>query len=134
MVLASRLLPGWDCASCTQQVERGCEEDSKVRSYTLDDETSRRCPLRPFLDDENVGRLMHAYNWVQKGFLPNDGTYLDQPTNLIQAISIIDTAIHDAEENKRHEAEMKAQRERRTAAGASPEGRPPKRPMGPRTL
>lgn len=72
----------------------------------FDGETLDRCPRRPFLDDpEWFDSIFTSYSWVQKGFLPVQGTYHDIPNKLATCFKVIDQAIHYAEdEDKKTQA------------------------------
>jgi len=50
--------------------------------------------------------VIHAYNMMKAGFLPNPGTYVDQPSTLIEAFDVLEyeTAYKQREEIRRNKA------------------------------
>lgn len=93
-----------DCRSCTEdeREHNGCLKDSPVEDvWELDGEVSRRCPVT-LVTPESV-EYIRAYNFFQKGYLPNPGGWMDQPAKLIEAIELIETQVQriDEEEIKR---------------------------------
>lgn len=61
-------------------------------------ETHLRCPLtfvRDHLRDYN--EFMQAYNWAKLGFLPDEGTWLDQTPCFIEVFTIVSAAINETQ-------------------------------------
>lgn len=73
-----------------------------------------RCPLRPQLDDPYYfTNVINQWAWRERGFLADDGTYLDQAAKIPTLMAIIDSAKADGDEQ--NQAREKA----RNAAGKS---------------
>ena len=124
MTLSLYLQEDRDCTRCTkaQKAQWGCEKDAPY-PIVIDNEPVFRCPRRPFLEDPTwFNTVWSTANWVERGFLPESGTWLDQPAMLSQALSIVDKATADAREYK-HESEerrRRAQQQTQRALGKQP--------------
>lgn len=91
------LLPERDCLTCTKQIQWGCETDAMI-PLNMDGEELYRCPRRPWLDNPQLyNELFDYYNWMEKGYLPDPGTYDDQGVKFRPFMGIIRTALHDAQ-------------------------------------
>jgi hypothetical protein len=102
------------CSTCTikDQEKFGCEKD--VPKFFFDKDYMTRCPLRPYKEDPQFySDLFKLYSFREKGILPEDGGYFDQPNYYIEAMVEMDSAIADsytikedmkAEENKKIKA------------------------------
>ena len=74
--------------SDSQKVLFGCESKTTflwtVGKYKLD-----RCPIVS-ITDARIFNYITAYNRYNKGFLPNEGGWLEQPYKFIAIIDIIE--------------------------------------------
>ncbi|MCX5711769.1 MAG: hypothetical protein NTY47_01695 [Candidatus Omnitrophica bacterium] len=96
---------GLDCRSCPPQskIERGCEEDSPISGYGKFDEFEvSRCPVK-LITMQSV-RMLEAFSFYEKGYLPNSGGWMDQPEKLLEAIAVIETELNRIRKNKEKEA------------------------------
>ncbi len=113
------LLPKRRCQDCSaaQKTEWGCTSDAPVPQL-FDGKTLRRCPLRGLLDTPDLFQeLFTAWQWREKGFLPEQGAWRDQPAKLPWLLDVMDRAIEDA-----RDAERKRDESRRTRAAALKKG------------
>lgn len=69
------------------------------------------CPCRLF--DGGVGFLVSCALNLRNGILPFEGGYLDQPANVMTAISIVQNFLHEHEERQRKREQMKAKTAKR---------------------
>ncbi len=64
----------------------------------LDGEALDRCPRRPFFDDPKwFSELYHIHGWLEKGFLPDGGTWRDQGAKIPVFMATIDMAVRDGQ-------------------------------------
>ena len=76
---------------------------------TFGEETIYRCPKRVFLDDPvYIGEVVTSYRWKEAGFLPEPGTWQDQPAKLITLYRIADLAVSDASKYQDEAAKRKS--------------------------
>lgn len=89
---------GINCLSCTEGLKkaRGCY--SEVNCSLAGIETNR-CP-RKFVTMKEIFRIQ-AYSQYKRGFLPNPGTWQDQPQKFFDFCTIIENVLSDIEENER---------------------------------
>lgn len=91
---------GLDCRKCNNQLKetRGCGKE--VESFTIGDVgiTVNRCPMH-YCDDFCFA-YMHAYFEYTKGYLPNEGGWLDQPMKFSRVIVYMDKLIDGLEAKK----------------------------------
>lgn len=93
-----------NCRLCTEQdkIENGCEAESSIPgAWKLYDWEFQRCPLK-LITSQSIDYLK-AYGFYNKGYLPNAGTWMDQPAKFIEAMGIIErevTAIQESEARK----------------------------------
>jgi hypothetical protein len=64
------------------------------------------CPCRLF--DAGVGYLVSCAMNLRNGILPFEGGYLDQPANVMSALTIVQNFLNDHEERQRKREQMKA--------------------------
>lgn len=77
---------------CNAPPEKGYE-------VTLEGEAFDRCPNRPLIDDsEFFSKAFTYYNWYKKGFLPSEGSWLDQTEAFVELVSVMDSASSAADE------------------------------------
>ncbi len=118
-----RLLPERDCTDCRdkpdQRIRWGCDADAQPPiPIQFGDERTLRCPRRPYLDDQDwFNRILEAYDWMEKGFLPNPGTWRDQDNRFISFCNVIegakvkaDAIAEKAQESKRTQASKAAKK------------------------
>ena len=88
-----------DCQYCTDQQKkvRGCEEETG--NILIAGKVQRRCPLKTI--PSYICNYIQAYNYYQKGFLPNAGSWQDESEKVIQAFNIIENETHEIFEEKR---------------------------------
>jgi len=68
----------------------------------LDGEPLPRCPRRPILDEpEYFIDLFEDLYWFRKGFLPNEGTWLDQSERFVKSIHIFDRYVDKGSDEKK---------------------------------
>lgn len=102
------------CSTCTlkDQKKFGCDED--VLPFYFDKETITRCPLRPFKDDpQYFSDIFKLYSFREKGILPEQGAYFDQPSYYLEAMTEMDSAISDSYNIK---DDIKAEEDKKTKA------------------
>lgn len=52
---------------------------------------------RPLLDDSALySQLFKVYSWYKRGYLPDQGTYLDQAAAYVRLLDIMEQAVADA--------------------------------------
>jgi len=91
-----------DCRTCTpnQKIERGCKKDSPIKDiWQIDDWKFQRCPLK-IVTIQSL-RYIEAYNFYEKGYLPNTGGWLDQSAKLLKAIKVISNRINKDRKDER---------------------------------
>jgi len=90
---------GLDCQTCTDQQKeyRGCVTESNVGFY-INGEEYKICPIRSI--PRHIFEYLRAYNWYQKGFLPNGNMWLDESEKFLQAMNAIDTARAEIEQEE----------------------------------
>ncbi len=79
---------------------RGCEQEVLGNEFEFDGESLRRCPLR--LVTKQSMDYIRFHNYMEKGFLPNDGSILNQPNKFLEANDVIDSALAKMDEEKRN--------------------------------
>lgn len=87
-----------DCRKCNSQLKeiRGCVKDRPP--IEIAGETITRCPLVYIGDIERF--YLQAYYEYEKGYLPNDGGWLEQPIRFSQVIRLIERLIVKNQEEK----------------------------------
>lgn len=123
MTLAVYLLPDRECHTCTAPLKAkwGCDTDTPY-PVIIDDEQVFRCPRRPFLEDPTwFNAIFMSSSYMEKGMLTEEGTWIDQPAKLVEALQVVGTAHGDAQEYS------KAADERRKRAAAAAPKLPPQR-------
>lgn len=90
-VLQQEAVKGHDCRTASPAVKRlmGCDEPLPV-PWVFDGLSFERCPSFYLKDASWSGDVFEMYNWIQKGFLPFPGTFLDQPNKTIELVNYID--------------------------------------------
>lgn len=89
-VLQKEALRGHDCKTASREVRRlmGCDEPLP-NPWVFDGLTFERCPSF-YVKSSWLTHAFEMYNWIEKGFLPFPGTYLDQPNKVIELVNYID--------------------------------------------
>ena len=126
-------MPERNCQSCQphQKIQWGCKAPAAFATAHLDGEPLLRCPLRFKL--ENPAWFVTAYqawHWREKGFLPNAGSWQDQPFKFSQLCDVIDSAMSEADAETQAQRKAQADREKRVAAVHGHGGKPPVRAGG----
>lgn len=133
MTLASVVLPDRSCATCTSEKKQqwGCEKPTPI-PMLFDGQSFDRCPVRPFLEDPAwFNEIWEAYLWAEKGYLPDGGTWQDQPLKLISLMNLVRQYMQEAQEAERAAREENSRRMAARAA-KSPKGKSiTKRPSRP---
>ena len=93
----------FDCRRCEAaglQEPRGCAWIGAEVSLPYEWEHNgervelHTCP-RSSITPESI-EWLDAYGWLKQGFLPNDGTWMDQPARLIAAFDVIENTLSEA--------------------------------------
>ena len=84
------------CGRCHEnprlQIENGCKRDSPVPDrWQIGEYTFQRCPGS--IVTRQSYEYIAAYNWREKGFLPNPGGWMEQPAKFVEAMGIIEREI-----------------------------------------
>lgn len=92
-----------DCAHCNEQIQeiRGCKKplmSPKKIMIGADSFEFDRCPH--LLTKGNIGFYLEAYGYYKNGYLPNAGTWMDQPLKLSQAFNVLASYIEKLNEVK----------------------------------
>ncbi len=92
-----------DCAHCNDQIKeiRGCVKPlASPKIVRVGNETIEfdRCPQTVIKG--NIAFFIEAYGFYKNGYLPNAGTWLDQPIKLLQAFNVIGEYIDKLSEVK----------------------------------
>lgn len=84
-----------NCLKCNDQLKkvRGCESEISGNFAGHDLE---RCPRR-YVTIREVARL-EAYAMYLKGFLPNSGTWLEQPNKFFEIMNFLQNIVDDIKE------------------------------------
>ncbi len=87
-----------DCGSCNKQIReiRGCEHDRQP--IEIAGVTITRCPL--FYVGEIEKTYLQAYCEYEKGYLPNDGGWLDQTVKFSQVMRMVEKLVNKNIEEK----------------------------------
>lgn len=85
------------CAHCHKnpklQIENGCLRDSPIPDrWQIGEFTFQRCP-RKLVTRKSISYIK-AYNWLQKGFLPSPGGWMEQSAKFINAMEIIEAEVY----------------------------------------
>ena len=92
VVALAGLRAGYDCKSCKRSglcEVRGCLPGTKAATpYVIDGEEIWKCPLT-FIDSE-VSQSLSIWAGYKKGFLPDDGSYLDQSNRFVEYMEFLD--------------------------------------------
>lgn len=105
------VLPPRTCHRCTddKKIRWGCVTPTKVEQLPIrlaNDGVDAngvelplfRCPMRPRLEDPvGLNRVFEGYNWMQKGFLPDPGGWLDQTAKFTDACAVVSSATDAAD-------------------------------------
>lgn len=83
----------WICSGIGYECDR-CNGTGKI--------PMPRCPGR--CNTTDVRRVVAAYNWMKKGFLPVEGGYLDQAQTFLNACDFIGAMVAHHEEKARQKA------------------------------
>lgn len=88
---------GINCLECTNQLKkaRGCSEEINGQFAGFE---INRCPRR-FVSMTEMFRLQ-AFGMFQKGFLPNDGTWLSQPNKFFDFCNEIERILKEIEDKR----------------------------------
>lgn len=90
-----------DCRSCSEnlRIDRGCKNDSPIPArWQINEWEFQRCPLS--ILDTGVFEYLRAYKRYEKGYLPNEGGWLDQAAKFNEAMDIIDEELAKKSEEK----------------------------------
>lgn len=91
------------CGRCQDnpalQKENGCLADSPVPDrWEIAGYKLQRCPGAIITRQSH--EYIRAYNWREKHFLPNPGSWLEQPAKFIEAMGVIEREINRMEKEK----------------------------------
>jgi hypothetical protein len=81
---------------------RGCLPGKKAATpYIIDGEEIWKCPIT-FIDAE-VSQVLTIWSGYKKGFLPDEGSYLDQSNRFVEYMEFLDSnqGKYEREEMKR---------------------------------
>lgn len=71
----------------------GCSGPSPYPVAELDGEAIYECPLRPYCSNPAAWTpALRAYAWMRRGFLPDEGTWLDQTEVFIEVCNVLEAA------------------------------------------
>ena len=92
-----------NCDTCNDQIKeiRGCTKPlTSPKRITVGKEIVEfdRCPQKVIKG--NIAFFLEAYGFYKSGYLPNAGTWLDQPIKLLQAFNVISAYIDKLSEVK----------------------------------
>jgi hypothetical protein len=78
--------------------------------YIIDGEEIWKCPIT-FVDAE-VSQAMTIWSGYKKGFLPDEGSYLDQSNRFVEYMEFLDSnqSKYEQEEQKRQTSKLKRKR------------------------
>ena len=102
-----------DCHKCSdaQKIERGCEENSPIHDvWKLGEWEFSRCPIT--IATNQSFEYIRAYIYREKGYLPNQGGWLDQPVKFIEAMEIIENELSKIRMEKEKENKGKCCQEK----------------------
>lgn len=85
-----------NCRSCLKGKKTVCEfEVPGQEVWELNGERYTGCPFR-IVTRQSAGYLK-AFVFYKNGYLPNPGTWLDQPAKFLDALEIIEKELRDME-------------------------------------
>lgn len=85
-----------NCRSCLKGRKTVCEfEVPGQEVWELNGKRYTGCPFR-IVTRQSAGYLK-AFMFYKNGYLPNPGTWLDQPAKLLDALEIIEKELRDME-------------------------------------
>ena len=85
-----------NCHNCLQGRKTVCEfEVAGQEVWEIRGTRYTGCPFK--LVTKQSALILKAFQWYQKGYLPNAGTWLDQPAKLLDAFEIIERELHSIE-------------------------------------
>ena len=117
VVALAGLRAGYDCKSCKRSglcEVRGCLPGIKASTpYIIDGEEVWKCPLT-FVNAE-VSQTMTIWAAYKKGFLPDEGAFLDQSNRFVEYMEFLDgnQGRYEQEEMERNNKKMKSNRGKR---------------------
>lgn len=92
-----------NCQSCLSGKKDGCEfEIPGQETWELNGEEYQGCPFK--IVTRQSADFIRAFNFYERGYLPNTGAWLDQPAKMLDAFEVI------ARETRKIEAEKTRKR------------------------
>lgn len=82
------------CTACNDnlKIDRGCEKDSPIPGrWVVGGYESQRCPIK--ITNIDSFEWLRAYQRYEKGYLPNEGGWIDQSAKFNDIIDIIEAEI-----------------------------------------
>jgi hypothetical protein len=80
-------------------IDNGCEQDSPIPgAWKIEDWEFQRCPLK--IINQQSKEYLKAYQFFDKGYLPNPGSWLEQPAKFIDAMRVISREVQEIEKEE----------------------------------
>ena len=106
---------GYNCSSCKKAglcEVRGCLPGTKAATpYIINGEEIWKCPLT-FVNAE-VNQAILLWTAYRKGFLPDEGAFLDQSNRFVEYIELLESDQNQYEQEEMEREKSKAKRMRR---------------------
>ncbi len=93
-----------DCRKCTEilKIERGCTIDSPIPGkWQINEWIFQRCPVR--LVTRQSVEYLRAYRMFDRGYLPNQGGWLEQPAKFIEAMEVIEREVYFIQDRDKYD-------------------------------
>lgn len=87
---------GIECSSCKHQDCDGSK--GQWSTWEIDGKTLGRCPLT--LIEKGTHETLQAYSHYLKGYLPVQGGILDQTSQFVEAVKVIEASIEENRKEK----------------------------------
>jgi hypothetical protein len=85
-----------NCHSCLGGRKIKCEYEVPGQEiWELNGQQYRGCPFK--IVKRQSANFLRAFQFYKQGYLPNAGTWLDQPAKLIDAFEVIEKALQSLE-------------------------------------
>ena len=85
-----------NCRNCLKGQRTACEFEIPGQDvWEINGEQFRGCPFK--IVTRQSASFLRAFYFFRKGYLPNAGTWLEQPAKMLDAFEVIDKELKDME-------------------------------------
>jgi len=88
-----------NCRRCLGEKKNSCEfEVPGQESWKFEGKEYKGCPFKQVT--QTTANFLRAYNFYKNGFLPNEGSWLEQPAKFIEAMEVIDNELAEIKQEQ----------------------------------